>query len=102
MTCARLAQLSRGNNRAYMLQKWGAIKPSDGEVERRWETPFNREVAVSWWEARAPHYRIVMNGSFVCWPSLKMGAPHLSECACISSRADGRASARVHPDPSAR
>ena len=55
MACACLAQLSRGNNRAYMLQKWGAIKPTDGEVERRWDTPFNMGVAVSWWEARASH-----------------------------------------------
>ena len=34
-----------------MLQKWGAIKPSSAsEPERRWATPFNRPLPLSWWE----------------------------------------------------
>ena len=43
-------ELIRGDNRAYMRQKWGALKPSaDGETEQRWRTPFNRQLPLSWW-----------------------------------------------------
>ncbi len=43
--------LLRGANARYMVQKWGAIKPaSPAEPERRWRTPFNRQLPVGWWE----------------------------------------------------
>ena len=48
------AQLARGNNRGYMLQKWGGVKSAGPEVsEARWGTPFNAGVPLKWWQARA-------------------------------------------------
>uniref|UniRef100_A0A7S3AV61 Uncharacterized protein n=1 Tax=Haptolina ericina TaxID=156174 RepID=A0A7S3AV61_9EUKA len=50
MRQAFVSQLLRGANRKYMLQKWGAIKPSrPEEAETRWRTPFNRQLPLKWW-----------------------------------------------------
>ena len=42
--------LLRGSNQAYMRQKWGALKPKEGEAERRWHAPFNRRALPLGWE----------------------------------------------------
>ena len=54
MRSAFTAQLLRGDNRGYMLQKWGAIKPSQPEeADARYRTPFAAQLPLSWWRLDA-------------------------------------------------
>lgn len=45
-------QLLRGNNAAYMRQKWGTLKPSQpGQADDRYRVPFNNPgLPLSWWQ----------------------------------------------------
>lgn len=56
--------LTRGDNRNYMRQKWGALKPkTPGEPETRWKYPFNRRsLPLSWWELDPARRDCTLNG----------------------------------------
>ena len=53
MRAAFTSQLIRSGNREYLLAKWGAPKPKPDQPDRRWRTPFNRRLPLSWWELDA-------------------------------------------------
>lgn len=62
MRAAFTSQLIRSGNREYLLAKWGAPKPRPDQPDRRWRTPFNRRLPLSWWELDAARRHCIRSG----------------------------------------
>ena len=69
-------QLRRSDNRGYLLRKWGALKPTQPDCpqadaaktttpgcEKRWRTPFNRALPLSWWTLDDARRRCIRDGT---------------------------------------
>ena len=56
--------LTRGANRHYMRQKWGALKPSrPDDPDMRWHSPFNLpSLPLSWWTLDAARRQCTLAG----------------------------------------
>ena len=105
MRDAFVSELLRGANRLYMLQKWGAIKPSQpGEPERRWHRPFNRRLPIGWWQLDDARRRCIKRG-----PKPERHARQPAEAVCPFDERLAAAAAvsspqrtRAAPAPSSR
>ena len=90
--------LTRGDNRNYMRQKWGALKPkSPGEPETRWAYPFNRpSLPVSWWQLDPARRDCLLNGGGGDAASPTKGSPCAFNTALVDEAAQSAASSSAH------